>query len=42
MGGDTLSGPFILLTYSTPVISMYFQTEWRTVDPDEIAASEAG
>ena len=32
---------FILLTCSIPRISIYFQSQWKTVDPDQMASSEA-
>ena len=31
---------FILLTCSTPVISMYLRSDLKSVDPDQIALSE--
>ena len=32
---------FILLISSIPVVSMYIQSAWKSVDPDQIASAEA-
>ena len=42
IGITRLASPIImLLTCSIPVISMYFLWEWKTVDPEQMASSEA-